>query len=379
MSQDAPNPLEAPLPSSPAMMEESQSATPTETTTTPATNTPTDLLSGDPVMPDTTNTTTTATAENEKDDDDSSSSSSGSSSSSSGESSSSSDNDEDEKDGPTTRQARRSKPRRYRDEPLEVEQGNDDDYHDDDYDENFEQEHDQLPSAEEIKASIMGPRRSGRRFLSVLRRLCDFTTFALTCFLIALIMIFLFSLLIPEFINRDHDATEYDPDENIDNGDFSETPATEPPQYSLIAATLINNGIALANGGEFTNSGTYQSKALAFLELPEHSSIYERYDITQLQSVYALLCLYYHTNPQETSWHPSLKWLHTTDYCKWTGVYCGHRSAVQRLDLANGGLSGSLPVELMHLESTLTDLLLDDNPGLTGQIPSFLGEMDLSK
>eukprot|EP00527_Entomoneis_sp_CCMP2396_P009179 CAMPEP_0198137874 /NCGR_PEP_ID=MMETSP1443-20131203/1313_1 /TAXON_ID=186043 /ORGANISM="Entomoneis sp., Strain CCMP2396" /LENGTH=404 /DNA_ID=CAMNT_0043799439 /DNA_START=42 /DNA_END=1259 /DNA_ORIENTATION=+ len=253
-----------------------------------------------------------------------------------------------------------------------------------------QQQHDQLPSPEEVKANVMVRNRS-----RTTSKWCDLTTCGLLCLLIVMVLVFVVSMVaIPGFMFNDDSGNG----SNNGNGNTNQmtsgnsgttTPtqqATEAPTYSVIEALLINNDIALHNGAEFGNPDTYQSNALRYME---DTPAYLNYDFDRLQQAYALLCFYYRTNAEQT-WHASLKWAQDVDstltnyystdnYCTWTGVTCimQNDELVTKLDLSGGGLKGILIPELKLLSLSLTDLLLDDNPNLMGDIPAFLGEMSL--
>eukprot|EP00521_Asterionellopsis_glacialis_P014543 CAMPEP_0195290808 /NCGR_PEP_ID=MMETSP0707-20130614/6530_1 /TAXON_ID=33640 /ORGANISM="Asterionellopsis glacialis, Strain CCMP134" /LENGTH=479 /DNA_ID=CAMNT_0040350989 /DNA_START=39 /DNA_END=1475 /DNA_ORIENTATION=+ len=159
----------------------------------------------------------------------------------------------------------------------------------------------------------------------------------------------------------------------------SAEPSYQPTPFHL-QTLLVNSGIALKGGQEFTDPTSYQSKALLWLE--NHDGNGENLDVStltvsQLSQRYALGCLYYATynvtNPYHTPSSPEGGWTHTANWLDvkhhecdrtypWMGVIC-HRTSeiVVRLDLRQFYLTGTVPPEL-GLFTSLQSLDLYDNP-----------------
>jgi len=65
------------------------------------------------------------------------------------------------------------------------------------------------------------------------------------------------------------------------------------------------------------------------------------------------------------------------DECNRSGITCNTAKLVVEIDLSAIGLDGVIPVELILVES-ICSIKLDNNPGLSGKIPSFLGRMEMN-
>jgi len=244
-------------------------------------------------------------------------------------------------------------------------------------------EHDQLPSLEQVKTShrIAQDHQQGRA--TGTSQVWDrTTTCALTGVLVSMLLVFFLTFfMVPLLQGDDGDDDVMD---NINTINVDAPPPNTIQHYHPIEQALRDN-IALQQGQEFVNVNSYQSKSLAFLL--SQANVYELYSTARLRQVYALACLYFatnnHHNNEQSSWRSYYTqssqdaWVQATEECDWPGVTCTHQQ-VTRLDLALAGMQGSLPLELQLLQSSLTELLLDDNPGLTGSIPDFLGYMELA-
>ena len=76
------------------------------------------------------------------------------------------------------------------------------------------------------------------------------------------------------------------------------------------------------------------------------------------------------------AWSKAPAWQLDNNECDWEGITCNALDQVIEIDLTNFGLDGVIPSELVLVE-TVQVIHLDDNPALTGQIPRFLGRMNL--
>ncbi len=60
--------------------------------------------------------------------------------------------------------------------------------------------------------------------------------------------------------------------------------------------------------------------------------------------------------------------------CSWFGATCLYLDIVERFELPENGLTGTLPTYLGLLES-IRDMDLSDNEAITGTLPSEIGKM----
>lgn len=220
---------------------------------------------------------------------------------------------------------------------------------------------DQAPSPEAVRATAS-------EHVKAQRRQPVYRPNRRTAWLLAILVTMLTSFLViffgfPHLWKQSHEAA----------GGTQSTPA--PTLFLHTIEARLRSDIALRGGTEFDEVDSYQSDALLFLLEREH--LFENRSTMKLQQIYALLCFYYATGG-EKSWNSINQWLSGHDECSWPGVICDAQLNVKKLDLTESGLVGEIPNELVLLEH-LEDLLLEDNSGLTGEIPSFLGGMDLSK
>ena len=112
--------------------------------------------------------------------------------------------------------------------------------------------------------------------------------------------------------------------------------------------------------------------------MKESEDVYTSYSDARLKQVFGLLSLYYATKDSSIAWSKAPAWQLDFDECNWEGVVCNESDEVVEIDLANFGLDGVIPPEVVLVESAQV-MRLDDNPGLTGNIPGFLGRMNLRK
>ncbi|KAL7577732.1 hypothetical protein ACA910_010496 [Epithemia clementina (nom. ined.)] len=228
--------------------------------------------------------------------------------------------------------------------------------------------HDQLPSADEVKVTVLRQRNQGR-----LPSWCpDCTTGSLLCILVLLLATFFISFYaFPQLWEAEQQAAASS--KATSGGDHMEQPTSAPTKPLAPIEAMLRSDIALRGGVEFQDPDSYQSKALQFLL--DRGNVFGELSVLKLQQIYAMLCFYYATDG-EGSWNDNYPWLNGHDECLWGGVTCDAQYNVEKLDLTEGGLSGEIAEELQLIES-LKELILEDNAGLTGEIPPFLGEMDL--
>lgn len=115
----------------------------------------------------------------------------------------------------------------------------------------------------------------------------------------------------------------------------------------------------------------------------------KHYSHQKLQQRYALACLYYATSNRPTKWSAkpygegsilpwtvAKQWMNSfsleRDECEWIGVICNPDLLVVSLELNDNRMSGHIPPEMKLLGGSLESLMLSDNPGLGGSIPSVV-------
>mmetsp|Transcript_10836 Transcript_10836/g.23809 ORF Transcript_10836/g.23809 Transcript_10836/m.23809 type:complete len:461 (-) Transcript_10836:105-1487(-) len=90
-----------------------------------------------------------------------------------------------------------------------------------------------------------------------------------------------------------------------------------------------------------------------------------------------ILAIYYFATGGDTAWKEQRGFMESKDECLWGGVTCKENGAgfIQKLNMDENNLSGSLPLELYSLYN-LTDIALDSN-NLTGSISSSIAQLPL--
>ena len=229
--------------------------------------------------------------------------------------------------------------------------------------------HDQLPSPDEVKATV-NPRKSRKRTSS-----SDLTTGALVLILSVMLATFLVCFFVFPQLWKDAQQVATHHTDGVQNTSAASTHASDPtpPMYPIEAR--VRSDIALRAGEEFNDPNSYQSKALEYLVLYE--DVYDERSTSGLQQIYAIACFYFSTGGG-SSWASRFDWLDGRNECTWAGLSCNAQRNIEQLNIDNGGLVGKLPDELMLLqELKLFDV--EVNIGLTGEIPAFLGDMSLRK
>lgn len=248
----------------------------------------------------------------------------------------------------------------YSDRPSEVQRPNLDQDEDDDATGGATS---QLPSVEEAKLQSQYV-ASGRRLTCCGRRF-DWSTIVLSAILITMIVVFVGY----QFRGLAKGSTSAAP------------PTTSIVNYNwTLVETKVRTQVCLQGGKEFDDPSSYQSQALAFFNA--HPEIYSPESIIRLKQIYGLLCFYFATNGPK-DWKYSNSWKTKPYECDWAGVTCETTDAngdsllgVVKMDFQNFGLTGQLPPEMVLLQS-VQEMVLDDNPGLTGNIPAVFGNMTL--
>jgi Leucine-rich repeat (LRR) protein len=168
------------------------------------------------------------------------------------------------------------------------------------------------------------------------------------------------------------------------SGDDAETtsaPTFSPTEIESYLAPLL---LSRSPFTSFSDPISPESRALAWM-LSDNYTLSESLSDNRLIQRFALATLWYSTNG-ETTWDHG-GWLQSINECDWNDpnddndpfsvspdVECySNRNTVQKLDLNNDRLSGSIPPELSLLsELQVLYLHFDD---LTGEIPSVLGKL----
>lgn len=154
-------------------------------------------------------------------------------------------------------------------------------------------------------------------------------------------------------------------------------------QSRLLSLRETIETVALQGGAEFTDPNSYQSRALQFLEdiqSPQPTKeMYIRY--------YAIACIYtaasssHHgggvsssnkkhddaseaAREEEPKWFNDEGWMTDTDYCTWHGLVCNSKGLVERIDLSDNNLHGTLAPEVQLLAESVTSLIVAHNPWL---------------
>lgn len=142
----------------------------------------------------------------------------------------------------------------------------------------------------------------------------------------------------------------------------SEVPSAAP---TSIVQDILDK-VALEGGAEFEDESSYQSKARSWLELNEDV---DQYAVAQIVQRYALACFFFatygvanaYTPPMPFTWVKSENWITDTNECEWYGVTC-EKDKVVTIDLTNNNITGSVPLEIGLLGSSLERLDLSGNP-----------------
>lgn len=89
---------------------------------------------------------------------------------------------------------------------------------------------------------------------------------------------------------------------------------------------------------------------------------------TEIMQRYVLAVLYYATNSVKNvyaenpkPWVHATLWLSESHVCEWQGIVCNEQFHIEAIDLERNNLSGSIPLELSIIDSTLQTLDLTSN------------------
>jgi len=175
---------------------------------------------------------------------------------------------------------------------------------------------------------------------------------------------------------RTADPTILDPtakpqgDENLANSPLQDDPELRSPASKIVYEMLREY---MDDDSRVVDPRTPQGKAFQDLVAAEESQpMRQSYRVIQR---YALMTLYYSTNPD--SWYSTFGWdnYNFENECGFYGIETCRRSfrgiEVLKLDLADGGLMGTIPEEICLLRFTLEHLNLSSN-NLVGNIPSCI-------
>lgn len=214
----------------------------------------------------------------------------------------------------------------------------------------------QLPSVEEIKSSRAYQEEtqesvSNASLCSIQRVLIVFTIFAF------LLGFFSMTLVI----------------KGVEHSSAETAPVSESDDMSTTPESRLRDILKLKDENIFLDSpDSYQLRAMQ--RMRNSDKVYVTYSDVRLKQVYGLLSLYFAAN--DCGWSNAPSWHSAYDECTWDGITCNSAHLVEEIDLSGFGLDGVVPIELVLVESVRV-LRLDDNPDLTGKIPSFFGRMNL--
>jgi len=193
--------------------------------------------------------------------------------------------------------------------------------------------HDQLPSVAEARATIPSkPKKSSHKVWYIAAGLLAFTVFVI-------------AIAIP-VSSKNKGSSE---------------------QSGNSVETTINK-FAINGKEDFTDANSYQSIAKRWmLEDP----LVQDYSKDQLQQRYAMYCLHHATG--SNSWVDATGWKRKgVPECQWYGVTCDPvTNMVQRLNLRNNGLKGTIPPEVALIPD-LSVFNVNANANLTGTVPDHV-------
>jgi Leucine-rich repeat (LRR) protein len=128
------------------------------------------------------------------------------------------------------------------------------------------------------------------------------------------------------------------------------------------------------SGDALKDSNSHQSKVIHWMAQMDHNSPYfEDMDVDSMIQMYIMILIYVAT--EGMSWNSNRGWLNGTDTCSWQGISCNEANLVTEINLAEHNLIGTLVSEIGVLGSSLQSLILKDNPSLTGDLPSEVGQL----
>lgn len=159
----------------------------------------------------------------------------------------------------------------------------------------------------------------------------------------------------------------------------SSSPTVTESNYPTLSPNTIRTyieNVAIDGGTEFFFPQSYQSLALSWVlgqtfPIPELPLLTIEEQAIQL---YSLTCLYFstfavpngveipgYTDNSLPGWRIFLNWLVSPNVCSWYGVECDSNGRVEKIDLYQNMLSGSIPPEVEYLSGSLTELNLSGN------------------
>ena len=137
--------------------------------------------------------------------------------------------------------------------------------------------------------------------------------------------------------------------------------ALQGPTNLNITAAL--HDMAMEGEADFQDKDSYQYAAMWDMV---QDDMLETYTFEKLKQRYALYCLYHATSPEFWKNDKGFKRM-GKDECKWFGVTCNEVGMVTRVGLRNNGLTGEIPKEV-SLIPELKVFNVNANDGLSGSI-----------
>uniref|UniRef100_A0A7S3L5T5 Leucine-rich repeat-containing N-terminal plant-type domain-containing protein n=1 Tax=Amphora coffeiformis TaxID=265554 RepID=A0A7S3L5T5_9STRA len=222
-----------------------------------------------------------------------------------------------------------------------------------------ESPHDQVPSAEEIKSTSVS--QENQRLSSRAALFARNIPFVLFAVLFVGFLLGFISMTLAIGEEEEHSTAA------------SPHAVESQPNKSIPLERRLQK-ILVGNGENLFLENLYSYQTLAIERIKQEHQVYAAYSDTRLKQVYGLLSFYFATS--DTDWPSAPLWQSMNDECSWEGITCNTAHLVVDIDLSGFGLNGAIPLELILVES-VRSIRLDDNPGLSGNIPSFLGRMKL--
>lgn len=97
---------------------------------------------------------------------------------------------------------------------------------------------------------------------------------------------------------------------------------------------------------------------------------------TSFGILYTLVIIREALHVTDTSWNTDKPLKDSSDVCKWKRLKCDSNQRIVALTLNHDNITGTIPVELCNGLTNLTRLYLYRNDGLTGMLPSELGNLN---
>jgi hypothetical protein len=125
------------------------------------------------------------------------------------------------------------------------------------------------------------------------------------------------------------------------NSNETTDPPTPSPQEVIQALESLLIPVSFDNGTALRTASSPQNKALIWLS--NNTDLNSYLNATKIQR-YALATLFYSTNGH--SWNEKAYWRTNRPECEWHAVSCDDNDSIDRLDLSDNNLVGTIPNEL---------------------------------